>query len=133
MGTLSVGSKKTSPRIEKVIEYIEKPVEKIIHIEKEIIKEIPTEKIVEKIVHVEKPVIQYVDKIIEVPKEVIREVERIIYKDVEVPVIKETKVIDLSRTFELERQLDSLTKSNKKLKIALCVSILAITVALCLR
>ncbi|CAJ1355326.1 unnamed protein product [Effrenium voratum] len=74
----------------------EVPVEKIV--EKEVIKEVPVEKIVEKIVEVEKevikevPVEKIVEKIVEVEKEVIKEVpvEKIVEKEVikEVPVEK---------------------------------------------
>ncbi|CAJ1355324.1 unnamed protein product [Effrenium voratum] len=74
----------------------EVPVEKIV--EKEVIKEVPVEKIVEKIVEVEKevikevPVEKIVEKIVEVEKIVIKEVpvEKIVEKEVikEVPVEK---------------------------------------------
>lgn len=114
------------PTLTHIVEkLVEVPVEKIVHVDREVTKE----------------VIKYIDKIVEVPveklvhveKEVIKEVEKLIYKEVPVEVVKETKIIDLSRTFELERQLDSLNKKNKKLKIMLFVSVAALAVALLVR
>lgn len=68
--------------------YVKVPVEKIV--EKEVVKEVPVEKVVtktvevpvEKVVVVEKPI----EKIVE--KEVIKEVEKVVEKKVEVPVEK---------------------------------------------
>ncbi|MCR5839326.1 MAG: hypothetical protein K6G94_06795 [Kiritimatiellae bacterium] len=78
--------------VEKVVEkVVEVPVEKIV--EKEVVREVPVEKIVEKVVEVEKRVEVPVEKIVE--KEVIKEVpvEKIVEKIVEVEKPPRTTVV----------------------------------------
>jgi len=79
--------------VEKIVEKrVEVPVEKIV--EKEVIKEVPVEKIVEKIVEV--PVEKIVEKRVEVP------VEKIVEKEVikEVPVEVE-KIVEVEKRIEV--------------------------------
>lgn len=100
----------------------------IIIIEKEIIKEVPVEviKYVDREVVVEKLV--EVVKQVEVPVEVF--VEKEIIKEIEVPKYIETKVIDLSRTFELEQRLNKAMSWNNKLRLSLALLALALVVSL---
>ena len=92
--------------VEKIVEVIKEvpspPVEVIKYIDREVIKEIPVEKIVniydnseptiiEKIVEKPVEVIKEVEKIVEKPIEVIKEVEKIVEKPIE--VIKEIEKI----------------------------------------
>ena len=106
--------------VEKIVEVIKEvpspPVEVIKYIDREVIKEIPVEKIVniydnseptiiEKIVEKPVEVIKEIEKIVEKPIEVIKEIEKIVEKQiiVEVPV---EKIIEKEVIKEVEKPND---------------------------
>jgi hypothetical protein len=113
--------------VSQQVTVVEKPTEVIV--EKIVINEVVVEKPVEVIkeVIVEKPIEVIVEKIVYLPVKCVEQVEKLRVVHKEIPVLIEVPVLDLTPYLEERARAEKFEKQSKRLKLALAITIIVVS------